>query len=592
MKLKSPKLNVSKSEKSIGLDIGFHDIKVVELVRNKKGFQVTKFAIRETPAQVLQLKDRAQALGNIIKQMFSDAKIKGSSVYLSITGHNVIIRNALLPQMPQEELVDAAKWNAKEEVLFDMEKAAIDNYVMGETEKDGAKLLDILSVIVRGDVIDFIISIVKSAGLKPNGVTVVPIALWDYDNAVSPQKPGITTSYTDMGAERTRIYFVCDGRILFSREIPNGGNNLTECLVGEYELENGKTIIIDEVRAEQIKKTFGFPAEDTDGKTEEGLPLKLIRERLEPILIKQATEMDRSIEYFKNQYRKDSVDRLILSGGGVGLRGLYQFLKENLDMEIDRCNVFMQASVQDDSISKENMKLYGPSLTVATGLALGQSDKINVLPEKYRPSFKKTLVKLAPLAAALVLFLSLYAYSSSLRTEVSKKNKLLSEQKITLTNLQLQVPKLQAPIQELKNLKESRKALRREKNQLPGSSSFPFNFERVFSELSYLISNNTSLTKITYAAKGSEEAENENVDLTKKGKTDLSNRERIKVKGEIFGEGLKVQRSLKRLIRDFNNSRVFSDVKLIKSDALPDGQYNSSGISFEIYVFPAPDNSA
>lgn len=583
------RLSISKANKSktsIGLDIGFHSIKVVELVRNNDGFQITKFAIREIPAQVLQQKDRAQALGNIIKEMFSDAKIKGSSVYLSITGHNVIIRNAFLPKMPQEELVDAAKWNAKEEVLFDMENAAVDNYVMGETAKDGAKLLDILSVIVRGDVIDFIISIVKSAGLKPNGVTVVPIALWDYDNTVSPQKPGITTSYTDMGAERTRIYFVCDGRILFSREIPNGGNNLTECLVGEYELEDGKTIIIDEVRAEQIKKTFGFPAEDNDGKTEEDLPLKLIRERLEPILIKQATEMDRSIEYFKNQYRKDSVDRLILSGGGVGLRGLYQFLTENLDLEIDRCNVFMQASVQDDSISKENMKLYGPGLTVAAGLALGQGDKINVLPEKYRPSLKKTLIKLAPLAAVLVLFLGLFGYSSSLRSKVSTKTKQLSEQQVSLTNMQLKVPKLQEHIAKLRGLKESRKALKKEKRMLPGGSSFPFNFERVFTELSSLVASNTALTKITYFAKGSNEVETQDEESTQ------ADRERIKVEGEIFGSGLKVQSSLKTLIRDIDDSLVFSDVKLIKSDALPEGKYNSSGISFEIYLFPAPDNSA
>ncbi|MBC8288605.1 MAG: type IV pilus assembly protein PilM [Nitrospinae bacterium] len=585
MKLKSPTLSLAKSEKSIGLDIGFHDIKVVELIRNDQGFQVTKFAIREIPSEILQQKDRTGLLGDMIKDMLSDAKIKGSSIYISVTGHNVIIRNASLPKMPPEELIEAAKWNAKEEVLFDLDKAVVDNYVMGETNKDGATLLDLLSVIVRGDVLDFIISIVKSAGLRPKGVTVVPIALWDYDNAVNPQKPEVVTSYVDMGAERTRIYFVCDGRILFSREIPNGGKNLTACLVGEYELENGKTAIIDEVRAEQIKKIFGYPAEDSDGKTEEGVPLKLIRERLEPILIKQATEMDRSIEYFKNQYRKDSVDRLILSGGGVGLRGLYQFLKETLDLEIDRCNVFMQASVQDDSISKEDMKLYGPSLTVAAGLALGQCDKINVLPEKYRPSLKKTLIKLAPLAAVLVLFVALYGYSSTLRSEVSSKYQLLSDQKVELTNLQLQVPKLQEPIQELKSLNESKKALNEEKSQLPGSSTFPFNFELVFSELSLLVSNDTSLSQITYAAKGSDEAQAENADLTQ-------NRERIKINGEIFGAGLKVQSSLQKLLQDLKNSPVFSDIKLIKSSPLPKGQYNSPGIMFQLYVFPAPDNSA
>ncbi len=568
-------MSINKSEKSIGLDIGFHDIKVVELIRSDKGFQITKFAIQEIPSSILQQKDRAGALGGMIKKMFADAKIKGSEVYLSITGHNVIIRNASLPKMPPEELVDAAKWNAKEEVLFDLDKAVVDNYVMGETESDGAKLLDLLSVIVRGDVVDFIVSIAKSAGLRPKGVTVVPLALWDYDEAVSPQKPGTVTSYTDMGAERTRIYFVCDGRILFSREIPNGGKNLTACLVGEYELEDGKTAIIDDLRAEQIKKTFGYPAKDNNGKTEEGVPLKLIRERMEPILIKQATEMDRSIEYFKNQYRKDSVHRLILSGGGVGLRGLYQFLKENLDLEIDRCNVFFQAEVQDDSVSKENMKLYGPSLTVAAGLALGQCDKINILPEKYRPSLKKTLIRLAPIAAMLILFAGLYSYSSSLRSEVSTKTTLLGDQKLALAQLQIQAPQLEQPMQQLKSLKKTKKALRKEKKQLPESSPFPINFDLVFSELSLLISGNTSLSQIIYTAQDSD-----------------TNRERIKVKGEIFGGGLTVQSSLRMLLQDLKNSPVFSDIKLIKSGPLTEGQYNSPGIKFELYVFPALNNSA
>jgi type IV pilus assembly protein PilM len=592
LKIKTPALDISGSETSIGLDIGFHDIKVVELVRSAKGFKITKFAIREIPSAILQQKDRAGLLGDMIKKMFSEAKIKSSSVYLSITGHNVIIRNASLPKMPEEELINAAKWNAKEEVLFDLEKAVVDNFIMGETDNEGAPFVDLLSVIVRGDVVDFIVNIAKSAGLKPKGVTVVPIALWDYDQALTTQKPGTVTSYVDMGAERTRIYFICDQRVLFSREIPNGGKNLTSCLVGEYELEGGKTAIIDEVRAEQIKKTFGFPAENNDGKTEEEIPLKLIRDRFEPILVKQVTEMDRSIEYFKNQYRKDSVDRLILSGGGVGLSGMYQFLKENLDLEIDRCNAFMQAEVQDDSISKEKMKLFGPSLTVAAGLALGKCDKINVLPEKFRPSLKKTMVKLAPLAAIFVLFAALYGYSSYLRGEVSSKKALLNDKKVELAELQIQAPELEKPLQQLKGFKESRTALNKEKNQLPGSSPFPFDFDLVFSEVALLIQSNTAIFKIVYAAQGSEEEETEEEDLTRKGKVDLSDRERIKIIGQIFGGGLKVQSSLRVLLQDLKNSPVFKDIKLIKSSPLKEGEYNSPGIKFQLYVFPASAHSA
>jgi hypothetical protein len=102
----------------LGLSIGFHDIKIVELVRTEKGFQITKFAIKEIPASILQQKDRTGLLAEFIKKMFADAKIKGRQVYLSITGHNVIIRNATLPKMPDAELADVAKWNAKEDALF------------------------------------------------------------------------------------------------------------------------------------------------------------------------------------------------------------------------------------------------------------------------------------------------------------------------------------------------------------------------------------------------------------------------------------------------------------------------------------------
>ena len=70
MKLKLPSSSGDKpklGQKSIGLDIGFHDIKIVELVRTEKGFQITKFAIKEIPASILEQKDRAGLLGDLIK---------------------------------------------------------------------------------------------------------------------------------------------------------------------------------------------------------------------------------------------------------------------------------------------------------------------------------------------------------------------------------------------------------------------------------------------------------------------------------------------------------------------------------------------
>jgi hypothetical protein len=170
---------------------------------------------------------------------------------------------------------------------------------------------------------------------------------------------------------------------------------------------------------------------------------------------------------------------------------------------------------------------------------------------------------------------------------------LLTDQKVALAKLQIQAPELEKPIQQLKGFKETKKALRKEKNQLPGSTPFPFDFDRVFSELSLLISNNTAISQITYAAKGSVEKEGAEASLARSGsKADISNKERVRIEGQIFGSGLKVQSSLRVLLQDLKHSPVFTNVKLIKSSPLKEEAYNSPGIKFEIYVFPAPAHSA
>jgi hypothetical protein len=107
------------------------------------------------------------------------------------------------------------------------------------------------------------------------------------------------------------------------------------------------------------------------------------------------------------------------------------------------------------------MKLYGPSLTVAAGLALGQCDKINILPDKYRPSLKKTLAKFAPIAALLLIVGSLYAYSSNLKQEIKTQTATLSNKRIELAVIQIQLPLLDKPIKKLKELKKKRNKLKK-----------------------------------------------------------------------------------------------------------------------------------
>ncbi|MEE9258358.1 MAG: pilus assembly protein PilM, partial [Nitrospinaceae bacterium] len=368
-------------------------------------------------------------------------------------------------------------------------------------------------------------------------------------------------------------------------------------LVGEYTLENGETAVVDQLRAEQIKKSFGLPAEDADGATEEGIPLISVRERILPTVEKQVEEFQRSIDYFKNQYKKDAVHRLILSGGGVGLSGLYQFLNAHLDLEIDRCNALFQSSPEAGA-DKEEKKLLGPGLTAAAGLALGRCEKINVLPEEYKVTWQKTLVSLAPYSVIPLVAAGLIGFSVYQRGEIKTLNENLQKQKQEVAVLQNQIVELQKPGQELKKMQTQMKQLQKKRGYFPKAVNIPVNFEEVFDELARVADKNTSFSLISYTQSGSAKSKRSKQEKKTKdrGKQKTSGRVsrglEILVKGNIFGDRVSVQKTLRFLLRDLKNSRAFRDVKLIRSKTIPKGGFTKPGIDFEMTLFPVQMESA
>jgi type IV pilus assembly protein PilM len=593
MRLRLPPLGGTQVSKSIGLDIGFHTLKAVELVANAAGgFEITNFAVKEIPKDLGDKTARAENLGKLIRQMFDESKIEGDQVYISVSGHNVVIRKTQLPKMPREELIDATRWNSKEEVLFSVDDAAIGCHILGEVIQEGVTFYNLLTVIVRADIIPFLVAIVKHAGLKPVGVTIIPMALWDYDRAINKPGPDVITSYVDMGAERTRIYFVSGNDLMFSREIPNGGKHITAALAGQYTVDK-TTVNVDEVRAEALKRTYGLPAENALDKTPEGIPLKEIRARVLPIVTKQTEEFHRSLEYFKNQYKKDKVHRMIMSGGGVSLKGLYQFLASHLDVEIERCNALLQSSVPVKNVPQDTVKLLGPSLTTAAGLALGRCDKINVLPEEFRYSLRKTLIAWAPLLPLPLVLIGMLLFSQSLRADVAAKTKQLEENQRKLEILQSQLPEAQLPLQQLEQIKKAVAQLQKEKSDLPEAGN-PVDLQAVLDELAKAIPQNAAFAKIAYTFKGDKTG---GKDARKKeekpgGEDENDHRTQIYVRGEIFGNEQEVLASLTLLLEQLKNAPLFAEIKLVKSEATPPELYNQPGLSFELSVYPATGRPA
>lgn len=567
-----------KLKPGIGLDIGSHSIKMVEVVEGSKGLRVQKFAHQVIPQAIAGDPNNEEMLAELIREMRSRARIRTRRVYLSTSGHQVVLHHAVLPKMPLDELADAAKWNAREEVLFPLEEAVADYDIVGETIREGVGQYEILSVVAHKEGIHRLATIVQKAGLKVAGITALPLALWDYDRAMTDPEPGQATCLIDMGAERTRIYFVSDRDLLLSREIPSGGNQITDALTGGYQTTSGSRVEISLQRAEEIKIHFGLTRQTKISETEEGIPLAAVRERGLPAVAMQVEEIVRSMDYFRDLFKMTVVDRVILSGGASSLRGFAGSLKKALRLPIETGNPLSQLPASAQDISDDTLRSVGPALVAAAGLSIGKCGKINLLPAEYRFSFKRSLQNAGQAALIPAFAILLLIVSIVLRGQVNNQNKLLQVESQILTHLQTELNSINIPKKNLDQLISQKLKLEKERKALPVKIPGEVTLPQILDEIARLVAWNQSLEKLSFNLEVLEDDDEEG----------YSTGSDFVIQGTIFGSKAKVLSTLENFLRRLQASPLVVQVKLLDSRTTDREKYTRRGLDFSVYVQSVP----
>ncbi len=571
-----------KLKPGVGLDIGSHTVKIVEVAEGKTGREIVRFAIEEIPKNGDREGNRDEAIIQLLREMRRKYRIRENRAYLSVSGHNVITRTVLLPKMPEEEITDAVKWDAREEILFPMDDAVVDYHILGESFQQGAVSDEILSVIARDEIVSRLVLIAQQAGFKVLGVTPLPLALWDYDQNISVPSPDAATCIIDLGAERTRVYFASGRELLFNREIPNGGNSITAALEGVYQNAAGEMTELDWTEAEDIKKQVGLPAEGTGVETDRRILTSDLRERLIPAMTKQIGEIEQSIEYFISTYQFNSVDRIVLCGGGSALKGYFERISESFDTPVERCNPLMQMNAPVDDLRQDLVFNQGPALTAAAGLALGRCDKINILPDRFRSNWKKSLAAMARNSIVPAFVILLLIVSFFMRGHLREKEKTLQDQRVVLERLKGVVAQIEGPKNQLRELEEEKERLEKIVRILPKGGEGIVNIPEIMKNLARMVSWNTSLELVSF----SEQAvmlDTETPEI--QAETEIPETSFI-IKGTIFGNKAEVLATLERFLKRLKRSALFDEVKLLDSRVTDKEKYTRRGLDFSIYVHP------
>lgn len=89
----------------------------------------------------------------------------------------------------------------------------------------------------------------------------------------------------------------------------------------------------------------------------------------EPVL-DVATEVRRSLDFYRRQHRNEPIDRIVLTGGTANLEGLVELMTEETGVTAEIGNPFQYMQIDDASIPEQYLRDIGPSSVIAVGLAL------------------------------------------------------------------------------------------------------------------------------------------------------------------------------------------------------------------------------
>ena len=287
-----------KQRSLIGLDVGTHTAKAIELTQIGNEYVITAYAQND----VVSEGGRTDA----IVEMLQGHVFRTRRVCSAVSGKSVIVRYLTMVKMSDDDLRNAVRFEADKYIPFDIDEVVLDAQRLDEGGRRLETLADnemrVLLVAVKRTLIEEHVGLVQSIGLQPDIIDVDAFALsnaYAFRSALAPsiEQENRVTALLDVGANKTNINVMRGGALCFTREIYLGGDDFTSAVA--------KRLGCELHQAEALKR-------------EPGDNYEILRDAVLPSIDDLGNEIHLSFDYFENQFDQP-VDDVFLSGGGADL---------------------------------------------------------------------------------------------------------------------------------------------------------------------------------------------------------------------------------------------------------------------------------
>lgn len=346
---------LSKSKGLVGLDITATSVKLLEFKAAKKtGLKVVNYTVEPLPANAVDEKNLQdiEAVGDAIRRAVKRSGTRTKNCAVAVPSAMVITKVIQMPaDLKDHEMEAQIQLEADQYIPYALEEVNLDFHVIGPTE-DAYGYVDVLLAASRSENVEDRTAAAEIGGMNVSVVDIEPYSVVGAFDLISHQIKDEgrdqTVAILDIGASMTSLCVLRDQKLIYTREQPFGGKQLTE----------------------EIMRRYGLSYEDAGRvKRVGGLPDNYEPEVLEPFRDLMVQQANRFLQFFFSADKNDYVDQIILAGGSTGIPGVAELIEQRIGTPTIIADPFSELAVASD-IPQQRLIDDGPAMMIACGLAM------------------------------------------------------------------------------------------------------------------------------------------------------------------------------------------------------------------------------
>lgn len=348
----------NKQPAMLGIDISSTCVKLLEISKNKDSYKIESYAVEPLPPNAVAEKNiqDIEAVGEAVKRAVKRSGTRTKLACLAVPGSAAITKQITMPSdLAEDELEMQIQLEADQYIPYPLEEVNLDFQVLGVTEKT-PETIDVLLAASRSENVGARTAVAELAGLTAKEVGIEAYTIEDSFRLMSHQVPdyGVdkTVAVVDVGATMTSLNVLHDGKLVYTREQPFGGKQLTE----------------------EIMRRYGLSYEDAGRvKKEGGLPENYEPEVLVPFKETMSQQVGRFLQFYYSATEQENVDHIIMAGGCSAIPGIADIVEHNLGIPTSVANPFANVDLAN-RVPKNRLLNDSASLLIACGLAMRSVD--------------------------------------------------------------------------------------------------------------------------------------------------------------------------------------------------------------------------